>query len=372
MTKALAILGALAALIPIAARADEVPAKVPQKAPRVEVVFTLDTTGSMGGLLDGAKKKIWSIASEIARAQPRPDVKIGLVAYRDRGDEYVTKVLPLTDDLDRVYKELSTYRADGGGDEPEDVRSALRDAIGSIQWSRDPSVVRIIFLVGDAPPHMDYQDVPTIGELCRKANEAGIVINTIRCGPSPETGRIWQEIARSCEGKFFTIDQGGGVVAIATPFDRELAELGDKLSGTVVAFGGEGRRAEALEHERTASAMPAAARADRAGAKAAGDKYSDDDLVDAVRDGKKKLSELKNEELPPELAKLDPKEREAWLAKKTAERDEIRAKILEVAKKRDEFLRAELDKRGTKDSFDQVVLDALKEQAKKAGLTFGG
>ena len=51
---------------------------VPQVAPRVELVFALDTTGSMSGLIDGAKRKIWSIAQFIAQGQPKPDVRIGL------------------------------------------------------------------------------------------------------------------------------------------------------------------------------------------------------------------------------------------------------------------------------------------------------
>src|SRR5688572_30028767 len=58
------------------------PVKEPER-PTIEVVFALDTTGSMGGLLEGAKEKIWSIASEIARGQPTPILKVGLVGYRD-------------------------------------------------------------------------------------------------------------------------------------------------------------------------------------------------------------------------------------------------------------------------------------------------
>src|SRR3569623_171230 len=46
-------------------------AQIPKAPPRVELVFALDTTGSMGGLLDGAKRKIWSIAQFIANGQPK-------------------------------------------------------------------------------------------------------------------------------------------------------------------------------------------------------------------------------------------------------------------------------------------------------------
>src|SRR3982751_5158255 len=77
-----------------------------QARPKVEVVFCLDTTGSMGGLIDGAKQKIWAICNQIAGGKPTPDLKVGLVAYRDRGDEYITKVFDLTDDLDAVHGNL--------------------------------------------------------------------------------------------------------------------------------------------------------------------------------------------------------------------------------------------------------------------------
>src|SRR5689334_14875022 len=72
-------------------------------APQVEVVFCLDTTGSMGGLIAGAKQKIWAICNQIAGGKPSPDLKVGLVAYRDRGDEYITKVFDLTEDLDAIH-----------------------------------------------------------------------------------------------------------------------------------------------------------------------------------------------------------------------------------------------------------------------------
>src|SRR6516165_795386 len=94
LSAALAAAALLAAAAP--GRADDKPKA---ERPRVEVVFCLDTTGSMGGLIQGAKDKIWSISNQIAGGKPAPDLKIGLVAYRDRGDAYITKVIDLTDDL---------------------------------------------------------------------------------------------------------------------------------------------------------------------------------------------------------------------------------------------------------------------------------
>jgi uncharacterized protein YegL len=132
------------------------PVAIQQPAARLEMVFVLDTTGSMGALIDGAKQRIWGIVNEVMQ-ESHSSVRIGLVAYRDRGDEYVTKILPLTADLDRVYTTLMDYRANGGGDEAEDVRTALAEAVYKVNWSASASdLSQIVFLVGDAPPHNDY------------------------------------------------------------------------------------------------------------------------------------------------------------------------------------------------------------------------
>src|SRR5204863_4887313 len=91
----------------------------------VDVVFAVDTTGSMGGLIEGAKRTVWSIATHIQKTDADADLRIGLVAYRDIGDEYVTRDTQLTTDLDAVFAELTGFRAAGGGDTPEDVDAAL-------------------------------------------------------------------------------------------------------------------------------------------------------------------------------------------------------------------------------------------------------
>src|SRR3954470_1116099 len=89
--------------------------------PIVEVGFVLDTTGSMGPLIEGAKRKIWSIATSILECSPNAEGRMGLVAYRDIGDEYVTKLYPLTTDIQDLYGNLLSLKARGGGDWPESV-----------------------------------------------------------------------------------------------------------------------------------------------------------------------------------------------------------------------------------------------------------
>src|SRR6478672_4202844 len=96
---------------------------------RVDIVFAVDTTGSMGGLLDGAKRTVWSIANQVRDLDSQADLHVGLVAYRDLGDDYVTKDFALTSDLDAMYANLTSFQADGGGDVPENVDAALYDAV---------------------------------------------------------------------------------------------------------------------------------------------------------------------------------------------------------------------------------------------------
>ena len=206
--------------------------------PKVDVVFVLDTTGSMGGLIQTAKEKIWSIATTMASAQQTPDIRIGLVAYRDRGDAYVTKVVDLSDDLDSVYATLMDFEANGGGDGPESVNKALYDAVHNISWSQEDQAYQVIFLVGDAPPHMDYNEV-RYPEIVASALEKGIVINTIQCGNVPSAVEPWTQIANLGNGEFFQVEQAGGAVAFMTPFDEEIADLSAKLDDTRLYYGTE-------------------------------------------------------------------------------------------------------------------------------------
>src|SRR5258705_4092219 len=220
----------------------------------LEMVFVLDTTGSMGGLIEGAKQRIWGIVNEVMQSESRPAVRIGLVAYRDRGDQYVTQVLPLTNDLDKVYSTLMDYQAGGGGDTPEDVRRALVDGVRRAGWSQSSSrIAQILFLVGDGPAHMDYQDEPDTTTTTNEAVQKGMIVNTIQCGVLPGTREVWQAIAQRGQGQYFSIAQDGGVQAITTPYDEQLGALANKLGGTYLAYGGgagtEGERFRAVAKE---------------------------------------------------------------------------------------------------------------------------
>ena len=348
--------------------------------PVVEAVFVLDTTGSMGGLIQAAKDKIWSIASTLAAAQPAPIVRMGLVAYRDRGDDYVTRVVDLSSDLDSLHTQIFQLQAQGGGDGPESVNQALSDAVQRIGWSRDPATYRVVFLVGDAPPHMDYQDDVPYTKTLNEARRLGIRVNAIQCGQEPETASEWRRIAQIGNGGYFRVDQGGGAVAISTPYDAPLAKLSEELDRTRIYYGKADERAKReVRDDKARAAQAAAAPAVLArkaefeaseSAKAA--RKGDQDLVDAVESGSVDLEKLPAAELPAPLAKLEPEKR-AEAVKETAEqRESLRQRIQYLSTQRETYLKEQVEAAGgAKDSLDHQIWSTVRKQGSEAGLSYG-
>lgn len=353
--------------------------------PRIEVVFVLDTTGSMSGLIEGAKQKIWSIANAMATAKPHPSIRMGLVAYRDRGDDYITKLTAMTEDLDAIYSDLMKLSASGGGDGPESVNQALYEAYKKFDWTPNTgtgkNTLRLIYLVGDAPPHVDYEQDTPYKATCAEAIKQGITINTIQCGSGADTTPIWKEIASKTDGEYFAIQQSGGMRMVASPFDDELARLGADLESTVVACGT--LEQQRLQNEKMAGAValsaapgaPAASKADRAMYKASASGRAalsgENDLVQQCMDGNVDLANYAADKLPDNMKKMSVEERKSYIAEKTKERREKQARIQDLSKQRDEFVKKELAKEGDKkDSFDDKVLDCLTRQAGKVGIRY--
>ena len=355
----------------------ENPIQVAQR-PVVDVVFVLDTTGSMSDLIRTAKEKIWSIASTMAAAQPTPDIRIGLVGYRDRGDAYVTRVVDLDNDLDSVYASLMDFQAGGGGDTPESVNEALYDAVHNMSWSDRDQAYQVIFLVGDAPPHMDYNEV-RYPEIIASANEKGIVINTIQCGSLPTTVEPWTTIASLGHGDFFQVDQSGGAVAFESPFDTEIAELSARLDATRLYYGTDEERKRMLGKvsatSKLNSSAPVASLARRGvfnsveGGRA--NLLGEKELVEAVASGAVELDTISPEALPETLKPMSPEEQEAYVADLAEEREDLQRQIRALAEDRDEFIAKKVEEAGgLKDSLDQKLFDVVRDQAGEAGFEY--
>jgi hypothetical protein len=343
--------------------------------PVVEVAFVLDTTGSMRPLIEGAKRKIWSIATAIVDANPEADIRMGLVAYRDIGDEYVTKTFALTTDIQDLYGNLLDLQARGGGDWPESVNEALHIAVTKLDWTQGPEICRIVFLVGDAPPHMDYAQDVKYPEVVRLARERDILVNAVQAGGAADTQRIWRDIAQMGHGRYIPIPQNGGhLVVIETPYDTEIIELQNEINGTVIPYGPRRQRSSVEQKTRQAAAAPASVAADMAGymsrnaAKSAGEAITGaGDLVADVKAGRQKLAAVKDDDMPDNLRGMSAAERQAFLDKQMEKRAALNARMAALVKQRDGYVREQAKKAPPRpaDSFDRAVAETLSVQIKR-------
>lgn len=169
--------------------------------PHIDLAFCIDTTGSMRGEIEAVKTKTREIVAKLGGSKPTPVIRVGLVAYRDRGDQYVTKVFQFSENIDQVVKDISSLNADGGGDEEESVNQALHTSVNDLAWSKDKKTVKLLFLIGDAGPHFYPGDYSWEKES-KSAIAQGIQINTIACnGLKPEGLDVFQKIAKLSDGK---------------------------------------------------------------------------------------------------------------------------------------------------------------------------
>jgi Mg-chelatase subunit ChlD len=353
------------------------PAQQEQVArPKLDVVFVLDTTSSMSGLIEGAKQKVWSIASRMASGKPTPEIRVGLVAFRDRGDAYITKRFDLTKDLDAVYANLRQLEAGGGGDGPEHVGQGLGEAVKFMSWTDDAKAAKLIFLVGDAPAHDDYRDEWNLEAWAKKAIAKGIVVNTIRCGTDGSTEAAFKKVAALADGSFITLEQSGGMVAAVTPFDEELSKMNAELASKTLVGGLAPSRRKAEAKLSDMRAMPASVASDRlsynaktAPTKAGATNLAGDfgEAVDLTADPGK-LAAMKEDELPEAVRRVEAPKRAAFVAEQAKAKQAIEARIVEVAKQRDAWISKNAKKATT--SFDDKVMESVAVQAAPAGIAY--
>ncbi len=381
MNMSLAILVVFGVLLPVLTASAEGrdasarPIAAPRPTRYVDLAICLDTSNSMDGLIDSAKKKLWAIVNELALARPRPVLRVAIYQYGndglDKSNGWVQKVSDLTDDLDAVYGKLFELRTNGG---TEYVARVVRAATEQLKWSTEKNALRIIVVAGNEPATQDRKY--KLKDVCGDTANKGIIINTIFCG-SESAGRNtgWADAARWADGQYAAIDQDGGTVVVKTPYDKKLSELGAKLNSTYVAYGkGGGRHAEAQRLQDTnAAKLGAPAAADRAAAKSTGlYRNAGWDLVDALRENKVDLDKLKSEELPEKMRKMTVAQRKEYIAGQAGKRVEIQKQIKELNAKRAEHVKKEIARLGLseKDSFDANLRRAIREQAVKKNFRF--
>ncbi len=336
--------------------------------PDIEVCFVLDTTGSMADLIDGARQKMWAIANAVARLEPQPSVSFCLMGFRDRGDEYVTRLTDITPDMDRIYADLRAFVAAGGGDEPEAVGQALYETLTRVGWSHDDATIRVIYLAGDAPPHTDYPDEMALVDVLALARSRGIVINAIQCGDSAQTTHFWRRIASDGAGRYARVARRGAVTVQRTPLDQDFVALQGKLAATIVPWGDAGRRERIADAQTSLAGLDDHVVADRLSFVARVGRLveGEGDLVADVAAGHVDLKALHDDALPASLRGLQADERAQRLAELALDRQEYLRVIGELATERGLLLRADLD---DPSSFDGAVIEQIKALAAERGYT---
>lgn len=340
--------------------------------PTVEVAFVLDTTGSMARLIEGAKRKIWSIATTIVDSNPDADIRMGLVAYRDIGDDYVTSKIELTRDIQDLYANLLELKARGGGDWPESVNEALDVAVNKLQWTQGGDVRHIVFLVGDAPPHMDYTHDTKYPTTLSVARQKDIIVNAVLAGDARDTERVWRDIAQIGQGRFIPIPQDGGqIVVIETPYDQDIIILQQQLNGTVIPYGPREiqKRTEMKVQQQASVAASAPSTAtdmasyiSKRSASTSEAVTGGGDLVADAAKGKTSVATVADADLPERLRAMKPEQREAEVAKQVEQRKALSEKLAALVAKRDKYIADQAVKSPKTSSFDGVVRETLKAQ----------
>jgi len=205
----------------------------------LDLLFILDTTGSMGEEIQRLKATIEIINLNLSALSVKPRLRYGLVLYKDRGDDYVTRVVPLTEDLGAFQEQLNQVEADGGGDTPEDLQAALEKAM-ALDWNSRG--IRLSFVITDAPPHLDYGQEYTYLRAAEAARRQGIRLYTVGTGGLDLAGEyVLRQLSQQTGARYIFLtygetgeSEGGGPGSVSHHTGANFQT--DKLEAIIIRF----------------------------------------------------------------------------------------------------------------------------------------
>jgi hypothetical protein len=196
-------------------------------APTIDIAFVVDATGSMGDEIAYLKAEVADVIRQVKRDNQQINVRLGSVFYRDFNDAYLTRTFDFDKSLKKNVEFIREQSADGGGDTPEAVPEGLEAAIDSMAWS-DNAVARLLFLVLDAPPHLNDKNIEKLQRLMAKAAEKGIrIIPIAASGVDQNTEYLMKVLAVATGGTytFLTDDSGVGGEHLKATTEKHDVEL---------------------------------------------------------------------------------------------------------------------------------------------------
>ncbi len=193
---------------------EEITVTLPVTAARplaLDLAFALDVTGSMADEMTYLQTELLDVIRRIRAEVPGVSIRLGAVAYRDRGDSVPLARRRFDEDVGAFMQWLATLRADGGGDYPEDVELALGDALTGLQW-RTGNAARILILLGDAPPQ-HYQDATyRIKDAMRDARTGGIrILPVAASGADRSVEYLWRAMGAYTSSPYVTLTDHSGI-----------------------------------------------------------------------------------------------------------------------------------------------------------------
>lgn len=216
---------------------------IPGRAPQaLDLLLVIDTTGSMTDELKYLQTELAAITASLHRTHPQLDVRVGLIAYRDVGDEYVTRSFALTEDLAGLRRDLAAQQALGGGDYPEAVQQAFADA-NRAEWRKD--AVKALLHVADAPPHGDHMGA-TWNEAVQLRQRGVHIVPVAASGVADDAQYLMRSAAALTQSRylFLTDDSGVGLPHAEPDVPCYVVTRLDGLISRVLATLVSGRRVE--------------------------------------------------------------------------------------------------------------------------------
>lgn len=192
----------------------------------LDMVFVIDSTGSMSDEIDELRSNMIYIAGQIDALEADVLVRYGMVAYRDRGDAYVTQAASFTENVASLQAALDNLRAGGGGDNPEALTQGLNEALHRLHW-RGENTIKLAFVVGDAPAQIRDAGENYITEAT-EALRRGVKIHTVASsGLNPVGEFMFRQIAQITTGRFVFLTYEQGVVGGAPGEERPDLSVGE-------------------------------------------------------------------------------------------------------------------------------------------------
>ncbi len=327
---------------------------------KVDVCFVLDTTGSMSAAIHTAKEKVWFIANEIIRAGEQPDLRLCLMAYRDRGDDYVTRLSKLTENIDDIHGDLKALEAGGGGDTPEAVHQALIETVQLAGWDQASDTLRVIFLIGDAPPS-HYPDEPQYPEIARLAAAANIVINPVLIGDDQNARKSFRAIEENGTGSLLELANAHSNAPPTTPMDQDLIALSHRLNSSLLLYGDPAQQSRIDELTGELESLSDSQQIERLAFGQASGRvlHEPGDLIQDLAAGDTSLQDIDIEFLPESMRSMSEQELSQSLGEIRAERAQLQQLIGQLLSQRRTLIDSQIERSSFQYQLSQVLLRQL-------------